>query len=90
MTFEQVKNSGTHFWDWIDRRTIFRRAIVVFTLYLTMDATRQLVTLYREAVLVHADLTGTSLCLAAIAGLTAAVQKFAFTLYSDAKKEKEE
>jgi hypothetical protein len=88
VTFSQIKTSSTSFWEWVDRRTIFRRAIVVFTLYLTMDATRQLIALYREAVLTHADLVGTAACIAAIAVLPGAVQKFAFTLYSEAKKEK--
>ena len=30
-----VREAGTNFWDWVDRRTVFRRMVVVFTLYLT-------------------------------------------------------
>ena len=90
MTIDQVKTAGTNFWDWVDRRTVFRRSIIAVTLYMTFDATRQLIALYHDAVAAHADLTGTALCLGAIAALPGAVQKFAFDIYNEARKDKEE
>ena len=87
MTLEQVKKSGTKFWDWVDRRTIFRRCIIVFALFMTWDAT---VHAWEFSVASKFDGTGTAAVIFAVLAPLVALQKFAFDIYTDARKDKEE
>lgn len=87
MTLQQIKTSGTHFWDWIDRRTIFRRSIIVFALFMTWDAT---VHAWEFSDASKFDGTGTAAVIFAVLAPLVALQKFAFDIYNDARKDKEE
>jgi hypothetical protein len=80
-----VREAGTNFWDWVDNRTVFRRLVVGFTLYLTYDA------IIRCTAFAYAskfDGVGTSMVIAAILVPLGAVQKFAFDLYNGAREGK--
>jgi hypothetical protein len=87
MTLEQIKSSGTHFWDWVDRRTVFRRLIVVFSLYMTWEVTYNA---WLFSAVSKYDGVGTAAIIAAIMVPVGAVQKFAFDIYSEARKEDKE
>ena len=87
MTLLQIKSSGTHFWDWVDRRTIFRRSIIVFALFMTWDAT---VHAWLFSISSKFDGLGTAAVIAAVLGPLVALQKFAFDIYNEARKDKKE
>ena len=82
-----IKEAGTNFWDWVDRRTVFRRSIIIFALYLTWDAT---VHSWAFSIASKFDGLGTAAVIAAVLTPLVALQKFAFDIYNEARKDKEE
>jgi len=82
-----IKEAGTNFWDWVDRRTVFRRAIIVFALYMTWDAT---VHAWLFSISSKYDGLGTAAVISAVLVPLVALQKFAFDIYNEARKDREE
>ena len=77
-----AKEAGTNFWDWVDNRTVFRRLIIVFTLYMTWDATYHAWMFSEQS---KFDGIGTAAVIAAVLVPVSALQKFAFDLYAKAR-----
>lgn len=77
-----VREVGSHFWDWVDRRTVFRRSIVIFSLFLTYDAFLKCIAFAETSKL---DGIGIAAIIAAVLVPVGAVQKFAFDLYNNAR-----
>ncbi len=69
--------------DFIDNRAVVRRFVLVFTLYMTWLSTYQAWVFAKASTF---DGLGTAAVIAAILAPTAALQGFAFSTYSDARK----
>lgn len=72
----------TKFWDWVDSRSIVRRIVLFFTLYMTWNVT------YAAWLFSHAskfDGLGTAAVIAAVTAPTAALQVYAFRDYINGK-----
>lgn len=72
------------FWDWVDNRTIVRRIVLFFTLWMTASVTYSA---WLFAYASHFDGTGTAAIIVAITAPTAALQAFAFKDYIKGKAE---
>ena len=75
------------FLDFIDRRTVVRRAVLGFTLFLTYRAMGDAWEFANMALANHADGVGVGAIIAAVMVPLAAIQKFAFSLYDSARSQ---
>lgn len=70
-------------WDWIDSRIVVRRAVIVFTLYMTLTETWHA---WEFAKVSTFDGVGTAAVIAAVLVPLSAVQAFAFNMYMEGRK----
>lgn len=70
------------FWDFIDRRMIIRRVVLLFTLYMTYYGVQ---TAWKFAETSHFDGIGTAAVITAVLAPIAALQGFAFANYASAR-----
>lgn len=73
----------TMFWDWVDNRTVVRRGIVIFTLYMTITETWHAWEFARASTF---DGVGTAAVIAAVLVPLGAVQAFAFHMYTKGRE----
>lgn len=73
----------SRFWDWVDSRTVVRRAVVAFTLYMTITETWHA---WEFARISTFDGVGTAAVIAAVLVPLGAVQAFAFHMYTEGRK----
>lgn len=79
-----TKKVGERFWDWVDSRAIVRRFVLGFTLYITWYSTHAAFVFASTATY---DGLGTAAIIAAILAPVAALQGFAFSAYTNVRKE---
>lgn len=80
----EIKQSGTHFWDWVDGRAVVRRVVLAFTLYMTWYGVHKA---WAFALLSTFDGLGTAAVIAAVLAPVAALQGFAFANYTKGRVE---
>ena len=71
------------FWDWVDNRTVVRRGIIVFTLWMSASETWHAWEFARVSTF---DGVGTAAVIAAVLVPLGAVQAFAFHMYTKGRE----
>jgi hypothetical protein len=80
-----VKKYITELLDFLDNRTVFRRGVLLFILYMTWYVTESMKEFAVTALSLHYDGLSIGGIIAAITAPFAAIIKYTFELYSDAR-----
>ena len=75
------------FLDFLDNRTVFRRGVLMFILYMTWHITQAAWEFAVTALSLHYDGVSIGAIIAAVTAPFAAVIKYAFEMYTEARKQ---